>query len=340
MSNVVDFPTQERRYDEASLWISRLDRGLSDAETQSLNVWIAEDSNNQIVLIKLAKLWDRMDRLTLLADVLQAQKVKKSKPLFWYATAASILVFALVLSVFWQINNIEVSARVTDGFYQTGIGEKQTIRLPDDSLLILNTDSQAKVVYTSHQRLIILNRGEIHIEVAHNVNRPLSVIAANNIVQAVGTAFDVHLFDTRKVSLLVTDGKVLVAERKMINNAASLDSINRLPATSVAVQKGQKILLGEGKQTVEEMDAIDINAQLSWRQGKIIFRGETLDEAVVEFNRYSDKKFIIKDDSLKSIRIAGVFKTGDTESLLRTLNNNFSIHYKNGELNEILLGVK
>jgi transmembrane sensor len=62
-----------------------------------------------------------------------------------------------------------------------------------------------------------------------------------------------------------------------------------------------------------------------------------LDDAVHEFSRYSDKKFIIQDASLKEVRVAGVFRAGDTEGLLRTLNNNFAIEHEYGAGNTILL---
>jgi len=234
----------------------------------------------------------------------------------------------------------ENSHKVTESFYQTLVGEQQQIQLSDGSQLILNTNSQVKVVYSQKQRLVFLNRGEIHIEVAHAPERPLSVIAGSKVVQAVGTAFDVQRVNSEKVRLWVTEGRVLVTERRL-DNIVPLQKIEELSANVIAVSKGEKMILtAAASKKVEQIAESDMNAQLSWRQGNIVFRGETLDEAVLEFSRYSDKKFIIADESLRHVRIAGVFKIGDTERLLSTLRNNFSIEYQYEENNEILLSLK
>lgn len=336
MSNIVDFPTQERRFDEASLWIARLDRGLSDQEEKELNEWLKNDVENQRVLVKLAHLWDKMDRLMLLSDVFQVAKTKKKIPVYQYAAACF---FMLTLGVgLWFLHWGKLHES-TESIYQTSIGGLQQVELSDGSTLILNTDSQVKVVYSQKQRLVFLNRGEIHIDVAHAPDRPLSVIAGSKVVQAVGTAFDVRMINPEKVRLWVTEGRVLVTERQL-DNIVPLQKIEELSADVIAVSKGEKMILTAVSKKVEKVEEIDMSAQLSWRQGNIVFRGETLDEAVLEFSRYSDKKFIIADESLRNVRVAGVFKIGDTDRLLNTLKSNFSIEYQYGENGKIFLSSK
>jgi transmembrane sensor len=336
MSNIIDFPTQERRFDEASLWIARLDRGLSEQEEKELRQWMKKDLENQRVLIKLAQLWDKMDRLILLSDVFQVAKAKKKVPYYQYAAACF---FVLTLGVGLWYLHLGSTDKITENFYQTLVGEQQEIKLSDGSTLILNTDSQVKIMYSKKQRLVFLNRGEIHIDVAHAPERPLSVIAGSKVVQAVGTAFDVQMLGQEKVRLWVTEGRVLVTERQ-VDNIIPLQKIEELSADVIAVSKGEKMILTAASKKVEKVDESDMSAQLSWRQGNIVFRGETLDEAVLEFSRYSDKKFIIADESLRNVRVAGVFKIGDTDRLLNTLKSNFSIEYQYGENNKIFLSSK
>jgi len=333
VSNIVDFPTQERRFDEASLWVARLDRKLTIQEEKELRQWLNNDPENQRVLIKLARLWDKMDRLMLLSDVFQVTKTKKKIPFYQYAAACF---FVLTVGAALQYLHWANTYESTESTYQTLVGKQQRVLLSDGSTLILNTNSQVKVVYTRNQRLVFLNRGEIHIDVAHATDRPLSVIAGTKVVQAVGTAFDVQMIDPEKVRLWVSEGRVLVTEKRL-DNIVPLQKIEELSVDVIAVSKGEKMLLTASAKKVEQIAESDMTAQLSWRQGNIVFRGETLDEAVVEFSRYSDKKFIISDESLQKVRIAGVFKIGDTEKLLNTLKNNFSIEYEYGENDKIFL---
>lgn len=334
MSNVVDFPNQEKRFDEASVWIARLDRTLSKSEETELQNWLAQDADNGKALMQLAKLWDKMDRLSLLSEIFQVQPRKKSHP--WrYAMAASFLFVCLSAFLLNQFPNQALTPEVPEFSYQTAVGEQRKIFLEDGSTLILNTDSQVQVSYSEQQRLLLLGRGEIHIDVAHDKSRPLRVIAKDKVVQAVGTAFDVRLLDS-KVKVWVSEGRVAVADTRHNANPAALET-EMLNNSKLFISKGEKAVLSNRNQQVEKISEGEMAAQLSWQQGSIVFRGETLDEAVLEFNRYSDTTFVIEDPSLKQIRIAGVFKIGDTPSLLSTLHNNFDIQYTYDKGNKILL---
>jgi len=64
---------------------------------------------------------------------------------------------------------------------------------------------------------------------------------------------------------------------------------------------------------------------LAWHEGKLIFKGETLEEVIVEMSRYSNIDIEFKDEHLKSIRIGGRFKTGDIDGLLEILDEQFNI---------------
>jgi len=80
---------------------------------------------------------------------------------------------------------------------------------------------------------------------------------------------------------------------------------------------------------VEKVDPMDVAARLSWRKGSLIFRGESLAEAMAEIGRYTNIDFeLSEDDRLKQVQVAGMFKTGDIKGLLEVLNNNFNIDYE------------
>ena len=77
--------------------------------------------------------------------------------------------------------------------YVTQIGEQQTIVLPDQSQILLNTDSRVAVSYQADRRLLTLHKGEAHFDVAHDAKRPFDVYAGGGRVNAVGTAFTVRM---------------------------------------------------------------------------------------------------------------------------------------------------
>jgi transmembrane sensor len=325
---------EEQRIAQASDWIAKLDRGLSSVEQHQLKQWLAQDSANMTELIEVAKLWDKLEDLRRLADLFPAQQTttQTSKSSWKFALAAtvllsfSILVYQTFIPLYGKNDSTLVAMQAS---YQTGIGESNVFILPDKSKLTLNTNSFVQIKYSKNARVIELQRGEINIEVAHNKARPLSVIAGKKVIQAVGTAFNVDLKD-KLVELIVTDGKVLVAEKTDTTLKNDLiEAEKKLPKTSMAVSKGEKInldLTGSAKEVVQKVDAIEIAASLSWRSGNLIFRGESLEDAMAEISRYTNISFeLVNDEKLKQVKIAGMFKTGDVSGLLAVLKQNFNI---------------
>lgn len=355
MNNVHPIPLQskrqqavldEQRLAEASDWIAKLDRELTAAESTELQQWLAQSPAHRAALLEVAALWDKMDSLQRLADLFPAAE-KKARP-HWqhWGLAASVAVVATLLTLWWQpelltpANSASSAIVSTQSSYQTRIGETNTIDLPDKSRLILNTNSFVIVKYSAKARIIELQRGEILIDVAHDTSRPLSVLAGGKIIQAVGTAFNVQVRDSQ-VELIVTDGKVRVetALADMIADEQTL--ANRLPESALAISKGEKVALdasGQQAEKVLKMDAVDIAASLSWRSGNLIFRGESLADAVAEISRYTDIQFELADDAkLKDIHVAGMFKTGDVNGLLAVFKSNFNISHERLSRDKILL---
>ncbi len=349
MSNVYELPSNEAAYDQASEWIAKLDRDLSESEEQELVSWLESNEAHRDILFEMASVWDSMDSLSRLSSLF-SPPTKSAAPKgfhqrFYFAAAASILVVAMVgvLSVMSYVPSqapawlavFQINKNI-DGVYDTSVGEHSRVNLPDGSELVLNTNSRIQVKYTDDARLFFLERGEIHIDVAHDKSRPLSVIAGDKVVQAVGTAFNVQIFNDREVELIVTDGKVLVAEH---NSNEVFEEIEQapLPVSSLAVSQGEKIVLGSKEEHVDKIQDTDIEASLSWRQGNLVFRGETLEEALAEITRYTDVEFEIRDDSVRSVRIAGLFKAGDIKGLLATLRQNFHIDHQKLDNNKVTL---
>jgi len=345
LDNITD---DEKRLNEASDWISKLDRNLTNDETKSLQAWLAQTPKNVAVLFEVAQLWDKMDDLSRLSDLFPQASVKSRITPKWLSAMAASVVLAisigfyqseLYLPFFGQTAPSAVVAIQMN--YQTNIGESNTINLPDNSKIVLNTNSFVQVKYTQSARIIELQRGEIHIDVAHDTSRPLSVIAGGKVIQAVGTAFNVEV-QSELVELIVTDGKVLVAQK---NNPSTYDDIDemakKLPNSAMAISKGEKVeldLTGLAQEKVTKVDVVDIATSLSWRQGNLIFRGESLAETMAEISRYTDIEFEISDNQqLKQVQVAGMFKTGDVTGLLDVLTTNFNISYKKIGKNKIIL---
>jgi transmembrane sensor len=320
MSNVSPLVSREERSEQASIWAARLERGLVDDELDQLNTWLALDHRNREELLSLAALWDQMDSLSRLSDVIPRTRKQASRKQL--AIAAS---FAVIVSLSaWLLTSMDTVqtppeiAHVQNARYETPIGDRSTIHLKDGSVVQLNTDTRLDVSMLVSERRLTLERGEIHIDVAHDPDRPLRVIAGNRVVEAIGTSFNIRIDESQEIEVIVTDGKVRV------EIGSGSDGDNQHVISTLA--ENQRVRVDNVKAHAPDVLRPDeIEVRLSWRKGNLIFRGDSLGAAVSEVGRYTDVEFVIQSDELKRLRVAGLFKAGDVEGFLASLRTNLGV---------------
>src|SRR5262249_3527753 len=98
----------------------------------------------------------------------------------------------------------------TSTTYTTAIGELREVKLPDNSIIKLNTRSRVTVTYGQLSREVVLEFGEASFDVVSNPDRPFNVRAGNRQFQALGTRFIVRVLSPDNVELTVTEGEVKV----------------------------------------------------------------------------------------------------------------------------------
>ncbi|MFT6734227.1 MAG: transmembrane sensor [Polaribacter sp.] len=344
--------TSNKRMDEACDWITKIDRKLSRREVNSLRNWLQLDKNNLTQFMEVAKIWDKSLELNRLADIFPQETISQKPISNWAKSIAASFVLVISISLVQVMDNLTTGTKQlavveTDSnrILETKIGESHQYKLSDGSEIVLNTGTLAEVHFTPELRSIDLKKGEIHIDVAHDKSRPLQVKVGDKIIQAVGTAFNIQVKD-QLIELIVTDGEVIVKEILSLSfsdiqkSETDLNIINTtltmttkpINDTLMSVSKGEKIDLsmqGIVKEKVIKVQPIEIVASLSWRQGNLVFRGESLQEAMDEISRYSNIHIQLDNDpKLEKIQIAGMFKTGDIDGLLGMLKTNFDIDYE------------
>ncbi|MDO6567131.1 FecR domain-containing protein [Alteromonas sp. 1_MG-2023] len=355
MNNIRQFSSKEDIQEQACLWISRLDRELSDDEKAQLDVWLAESPNHRKALMEAASLWDDMSVLNELSGLFPHYQNKtetkahnRNKRRVGIVTqtrmsvAAAFLVMAIAIGVVvdrvW-LEEPDVVAHVAEKI-ETGIGEQKNLVLSDGSTLLLNTNSRVTVDFSDKVRNIVLLKGEAHFEVAHDTTRPFTVTAGNNTVTAVGTAFNMQYVDDNAFELVVTDGKVLVKDRfSAFSGNQSLFSKAPVAGEGQLMFAGEKATIKGDVDARESLSQDDIDDDLAWQQGMIVFKGERLEAVLAEIGRYTQVHFQISDESLKSRRVAGYFKVGDIDGLLAALKNSFNIDYEKVSDTSIQLSV-
>jgi transmembrane sensor len=191
--------------------------------------------------------------------------------------------------------------------FSTAQGEFRRIPLEDSSVANINSDSVIAVNLTSKVRQVALQKGEAWFEVAKDKSKPFVVEAGDIRVRAVGTAFSVRRHGTG-AEVLVTEGKVEVWSQAGDARRYELVAGDRGFVPSSAAQV-----------TISHQPA-EIARKLAWREGKLIFESQTLNEAVADFNRYSLKKIVVVDPDLGSKTLIGQYQIDAPERFARNVS--------------------
>ena len=184
--------------------------------------------------------------------------------------------------------------------YVTGPEERLDVRLPDGSLVALNTATTMDVAFSGTERLITLSRGQAFFEVAHDAAHPFIVQTPHRRVTALGTQFEVEA-DSGLFQVTLVEGSVRV------DNEPDALTPSAAPPTQVVLAPGQALVARLGID--EQVISVDVERRLRWRQGYIEFDNEPLGDALADLGRYFPEPVVIRDPRVAQLRVSGVFRT-------------------------------
>ncbi|MGB2119854.1 MAG: FecR family protein [Porticoccaceae bacterium] len=344
---------------QAADWLLRLDtdQGPSQAELKRLRAWVERSPAHREQFKRLTQYWHCT---TLPADLsfspansseseaTKATSVSAFQRLFssgWRGTAILGTALSLTAALAMGLLMDNSSGISGNGIYETRTGEQNSITLVDGSVIQLNTGSRIHVNFVDNQRTVSLMAGEVHFEVAKDTTRPFIVKAREGLVRAVGTAFTVRL-QPQALKVVVAEGKVALA--------TSLDKPNSDNNTAETVKRAvDRGYLVEGQTVdfvpeadkglgneIQQLKQDDLDQQLAWRRGMLLFAGEPLSEVIAEVNRYTSIDIKIIDAQIADIRIGGHFKVDETDAMLQALEMSFGIQVTRPSDNTVHLALK
>lgn len=208
--------------------------------------------------------------------------------------------------------------------YQTALGERRVVTLEDGSRISLDSDSAVEVSYQERSRDLSLLRGQARFDVAHDVERPFSVLARGQKVVATGTAFNVDLTGGA-VQVTLLEGRVVVLDER----GGQADRLAR--PRPVELVAGQQLAVTSGTPAVRP---VNLEKTSAWERGQLVFENETLASIVSRVSRYSRTRVVVADARTGALRISGVFNTGDVNGFVDTVTRYLPVTAtaKNGDI--------
>ena len=187
----------------------------------------------------------------------------------------------------------------------TGVGERRALRLPDGTMLHLNTDTAVRVAYTADERRVELLRGEVLVETAGNraagaASGPWRLTTSDGTLEARGTRFSVWR-DEADCRLAVFEGDVAV-------RCAGSGALRVVGAGQQARFDRQSI--GDVRAAPDTMSA--------WVRGLYVADGLSLADVSRDLARHR-RGLITCDERVAALRVVGTFPLDDDAQLWRAL---------------------
>ncbi len=303
-----DLPQDPR--EAAAYWFARVHSGtFTAAEKQALMQWRGADSRHEREYRALDEIWQATSLIPEgeLHELLEASRPPGgARPYLsrrrWMAGGAAACAAALAAGI--GLPRVLKNEPSFTAEYATAAGEQRSETLPDGSALELNTRTHIIVRYYDDHRRVELLEGEVMFSVAPDARQPFLVDAGVAAVRVTGTQFNVRR-DAGLVDVAVQSGSVDVFTGRWWNRQAA------------ALTAGQRI--HARPDSISAVQDTDITALTAWRQGKVVFREQPLEQVVYEMNRYLAHPIRLADSRLKGLSMTGVFNVQDAEAFLQAL---------------------
>ena len=183
--------------------------------------------------------------------------------------------------------------------YSTALGELRRVVLGEQLAVSMNTSTGLTVTNSAQLCEVSLDHGEALFELARESTRPLRVAAGIAVMNTRAATFSVRVRDAKHVDLMVSSGQVTVG--------------------TTIVREHQFARISPAGMVLREFNEAEVSRRLEWTTGHIAFTGETLAEAIAEFNRYNVRKLEIADRTISAFAIGGKFSSGDIDSFIAAL---------------------
>lgn len=305
---------------------------LSDKDRAMIDDWRNESPENEAIYLESLKAWEALSLLNEMEqfnsfEALRKVSAKITQPHFakWWISlqrvAAILILPLLVYSGYMTIKNQPKNNSPENLMMQTITSRQGMVtqfELADGTKVWLNSGSELQFPtrFAGDKREVTL-KGEAFFEVTKNEKQPFRVNANDLKVEVLGTSFNVVSFDDDNQSevVLVTGKVALSSENGQIRTEyGTMHSGQR----AVYIKEQQKISTEEVK----------VDKYIAWREGRLIFRDDSMEEVVKRLSRWFNVEITINDPEIKNYIYKATFQNENLVQVLNLLKLSAPIEYR------------
>jgi len=247
--------------------------------------------------------------------------IRKVKFGTWFGIAATFILIISILLVFIKNSNEDKSTEIVrnaEVIKFNPAGQKLKFRLPDGSLVWLNSESSLTYEEGFNDSMRILKlKGEAYFEVKRDVNRPFVVYCGSIATTALGTTFNIRAFNENDIMVSLITGKARVNVRNMKEGERS-------------------ILLGIGEGVIynpdDEMEIkkviVGVESVVRWKDGLLELKDSSLEKTVIVLERWYGVDIQLKNNPNQPWNVNGLFDNEALDNVLNSLSFSLGFDYE------------
>lgn len=210
-------------------------------------------------------------------------------------------------------DNQTANNKVVYNTLTTPRGGKFALTLADGTSVTLDAESSITypVTFTGKERRVTIT-GQAYFEVVHNAAQPFRVVTKGQVIEDIGTAFNVNAYqDDPSVKVTLAEG--------LINVSNSLKTVSLVP--------GQQAEINDGQQNIRVNEA-NVSEVVAWKNGWFAFHNEPVKSVMKQAARWYDVDIEYEGADISKRFGGNISKYKDISELLENLRITGGINYR------------
>nr|WP_321453762.1 FecR domain-containing protein [uncultured Carboxylicivirga sp.] len=302
----------------------KLTDSLNSDDEKEFNKWIHSSEFNQDTYQKIETYWKHTPEqkgLDSTAELISRLKYRIHQPTLdiskylykWKLAASILLIISVGLSLVIAFSLERPMPSLT---LQTEKGQRTSALLADGTRVWLNADSELKITDFSKDKRVVSLSGEAQFEVTKDADRPFIVETSHIDVQVLGTIFNVKAYDEDEtVKATLVEGKLRVKGKEWRSKKVYI--LN--PGQSLTFYKGSKEFL---------VDNVDVNEDVSWRDGVLIFKSMPFQKLTDLLERNYDVEIVYPKSTFNKIHYSGTLDNMTINQVMEVLSLSIPMTYE------------
>ncbi len=264
----------------------------------------------------LEHLLDKIHHIIRLKEM-QKQQSFRQRFITIYSRVAAILLVPILMAGLWYFTQPEPVADIpTELPVETSIyapmGSRVAFNLPDGTMGFLNSGSTLTYTIPFASNRNVHLQGEAWFDVARDEQHPFEIGAGSSAVRVLGTSFNISAYPNESYVEVVLEEGSVEFQANVYTPTVQLKPSERM------VFNGEKIL-------IEETETAKYRG---WTEGKLIFRGDNMDEVARRLERWYNIEVEVADQALNEYVFRATFEDDSLEEVLKLLSMTSPIRYR------------